>query len=386
MARNVVIGPRTYATATADQSGSRLLQLPAEIRLIILRMLLVSPDALDKHSTYGKTVYKKVTTKEPEIPDCIYRPGTGMWRSEQRQIAKKLARGEYPLVTKTVSEKVVEIIRTYSLYPRILGTCQILYNEGQSILYGENTIVLTVRSGTKGGRHRLHCQALREDFHVLSTEGRHGAKLTKIAKYIQQFNNIKLQIEERTTRDLETFAFTCNAIKDMVKNKKIHISFETTESIIVSPVLGIQNLNVLRCFRCTTCHISLNDNVADLGALAAIKRVITSEKSPVDLSPVLETLQDVRKVLAVMYKEHLKKPVNDLDRQYKDLAIAVHTFELERFEGIRASLLEEFEQCSKMLAEKVHQSSEDARNSTTEQSPNRHVSALMAELTSKSCR
>ena len=94
-----------FRLAPALQAGSRLIQLPAEIKLLILRNLL--------------RLYKPFYSQDH---------GGDRDREDYTDIIQKSA--------------------------QLLCTCQLLYHEGNAILYGENTMFLRVTAAPSAGGHR----------------------------------------------------------------------------------------------------------------------------------------------------------------------------------------------------------------------------------------
>lgn len=104
----IIDGPATRQAANQQQSS--LMQLPAEIRVMILRSVLVADEPLTTKSTY---------------PDPAFQPPRSKRDNRGRFVAQK-ARN----------------VQGYRLYPHVLGACQNLLREAFDLLYKQNTLVL----------------------------------------------------------------------------------------------------------------------------------------------------------------------------------------------------------------------------------------------------
>ncbi|KAK4916556.1 hypothetical protein LTR66_017008 [Elasticomyces elasticus] len=125
------------------QSQSPLLRLPAEIRLEILRELLVSAENLGSPKTYPSPRIEAL----PPTPRRQRRP--------QKAKDKLDPKGYYhdnqtpsSAAKQTQSKKpvpAVKYVQGHHLYPSILRTCQTLLREGLPLLYGENALNIEIR-------------------------------------------------------------------------------------------------------------------------------------------------------------------------------------------------------------------------------------------------
>lgn len=97
----------------SDHSQSHIIQLPDEVKIMMLRLLLLHSGILGTRARHASASYSKDLEDEK-----LKRQGT------RRQ-----------------SE---EIVASYDLSPAILATCQNLYRLGWPILYGSNTLGLQV--------------------------------------------------------------------------------------------------------------------------------------------------------------------------------------------------------------------------------------------------
>lgn len=101
----------------ANQNQSSFMRLPAEIRLIILRELLVAREPIDKRTRTG----------EQAGPNGKYKDKRGRF-----------------------TRKYENFYFSYGLCPTILSTCQSLLSEGWSLMYHENILVLNMHAGWTG--------------------------------------------------------------------------------------------------------------------------------------------------------------------------------------------------------------------------------------------
>ncbi|KAK5330941.1 hypothetical protein LTR70_000263 [Exophiala xenobiotica] len=106
----------------AKQSRSSLMRLPSELRLMILRELLVNEQPLLDRTLYEA---KKSTEAAKDTEDTCDLPAT---------------EGDGLFFPKT------QFVSGYELNPAILRACQQLYAEGRPVLYAENIIGLRVCS------------------------------------------------------------------------------------------------------------------------------------------------------------------------------------------------------------------------------------------------
>lgn len=117
----------------ASQQQSRLMQLPTELRLMILRELLTIDYPIAERDQYAKP-----------------------WRQAPWEPRRRRKNGRYLKTTKTT--RVVG----FNLTPAILRTCQELLVNGWPILYRENTLQIDFTLGNYTGfylTNRLICQS-----------------------------------------------------------------------------------------------------------------------------------------------------------------------------------------------------------------------------------
>lgn len=108
-----------------SQSLSRLLQLPAELRLMVLRDLLVQSTPIDMRESY-------------DHPYIVHNKGR-----------ERDARGRF------VKQTWKAIVSGYRLTPSIISTCQHLFHEALPVLYLENNLRIDIQMYWNQRAHNL---------------------------------------------------------------------------------------------------------------------------------------------------------------------------------------------------------------------------------------
>jgi len=147
------------------QEQSFFLRLPVEIRLIILRELLCSPDVLNERQTY-----------ESPRPNATLQTQTPSTKKRERASLPRKAKQKVPAdKTQVSTAPKTETVKGYHLYPVVLRCSQRLLDDGLAILYRENTLGLVVHDSTDSDGNwypqdpvRLAIYACKEDpiFHI----------------------------------------------------------------------------------------------------------------------------------------------------------------------------------------------------------------------------
>lgn len=115
----------SFTKPVDSQTSSRLIALPAELRLKILRTLLKvgkMPNCNDLLSNYDKKKKEMTTSRTLERDDS----------PESRQLR---------------DDALTAYNNAYSFSSQILRTCQTLYTEGSSVLYNENELAIVIDDG-----------------------------------------------------------------------------------------------------------------------------------------------------------------------------------------------------------------------------------------------
>lgn len=115
--------PLTAKLPQLNQNQSRLMRLPPELRLVILRELLVSDNAVE--STFAL----KTNEQHPEYNELEI---DSFWNSH-------MPRNRYGAMWKGRARR-----NKFRFHTRILRTCQKLMHEGWSLMYAENTLAIHI--------------------------------------------------------------------------------------------------------------------------------------------------------------------------------------------------------------------------------------------------
>lgn len=166
-----------FSNEAKIQQGSRLIQLPAEIKLMILRLLLVHDGPLRARNWYGEKPH-------PKVP------------KEARQFARRLREADE------------EVAVSYNLSPEILATCQTLYHEGYPLLYKNNTLGIQICEGREYNARRdrqcgcgtLNCEGgvfvYAIPYVCAEPDQPHYKATSTIGRLLQKFDKLHIDIND----------------------------------------------------------------------------------------------------------------------------------------------------------------------------------------------
>jgi len=327
----------TPLSLAKSQQQSRLLCLSAELRLMILRELLVHPGAIKAREEYEKSDTNKMsTTPEPTTDQSA---NEVMGRSKTPEVEQSQNR----------IEQSVKEVQGYHLTPAILRTCQILFWEGLPLLYSENTLGL---NGNKTqfcgsilayGRDPMLVIDAHDGNILIDMEWNYGPgfwnskMLNDAQKFAARFSRfeIDMPIDESQFVGSRLRKFISKLQSRLIKsNSFVHIKLADAGNSQNAKLARniIKKFTVVRCkeFRVTGCGCGeeLSKEVAEL---------VMSDKPIINLGNSLARLNQIRNYLLLVSK--VNEPAHEL---FGVLVQAVDNIDVEAFEATRSKILELF--------------------------------------------
>ncbi|KAK5944504.1 hypothetical protein PMZ80_003786 [Knufia obscura] len=300
----------------APQNQSPLFRLPAELRLMVLRELLVSNELIGERQEYVDPNWKYPANSRP--------------RNTKGQFLK------------------VKTVHGHRLTPAILVTCQTMLRDGWQLFY-ENTITIQIYSGREvlqghsSGKYSCdECLVLPmwDGQCMLHNTIRPNVAPTRLASRFQKFH-IELNVDPNTDHyDYESY-------RDMVQKLLPTLS---GACVRVKPI-GIcaedhnfasleQQLKVFQLLRCQKFSIEATPYV-DKTTIATIEHIVMSNEAVVDLWRLLSKLVSHR--ILVYKMEMSDSELVTLDQLFDDMQTAAIEFDSERFYKLRAKFFNRFD-------------------------------------------
>lgn len=276
--------------SVASQAQSPLMQLPAEIRLLILRELLLSSKPLAERQTYTK--------------QGLRLPSGAPTRDVEGQFL----------------EKSVMMASGHRLTPAILVACQLLLSEGWPVLYEENTLAIQLFSGSRPrtedhawyNYNRVSIDALGG---IGTFEG--GILWTRSASparaLISRFKNLHISLNAKYATSVkslfgyEHFANAVRTIAPLLTASCVELAVIDQSSRLSSSQLRRQ-LKVFQILRCK--HFKINgtslvkcalDDIDNAKTVQTIESTITSDRPVVLLYKVVRKLWETVQLLDEFY-------------------------------------------------------------------------------------
>ncbi|KAK5941494.1 hypothetical protein PMZ80_006773 [Knufia obscura] len=335
-----------------SQACSPLMQLPAEIRLMILRELLVSETTFNKRSTYDKPI-PLVLPKKPVAQPTKQPSKTKAVRVSLPRKAKKVAAspGKKEKVTTPTRQTKV---RGYNLYPAVLSTCQQLLFEAWPLLYGNNTLGIYMTPTWNHGyaytcpcAERAHMSIYAQSSHPLSTiydsfQLRH----TDVA-FASRFDHY--QVEAAIRSDDFTYRsarMMVAALRDLLKGKSLQVVISNAEKLLNNSIQGFINaFQLVRCKKIT---------MAGIGEITSkrICAVIMSNEAIVDLD---EPMSKLRNFCALVSYD--SRRIAGIDKDLLEAEKAVKNFDPVNFAAMRTKITKAVE---KDFAQRMQETEEAA--------------------------
>lgn len=247
----------------ASQNGSPFVRLPAELKLIILRKLLVTSKPVGKPQTYK--------------PD--YRLPRRWMKQGKRMRKKKRVRG-------------------YQLHPQILATCQQLFNEGRHLLYTENTLVLNAYLWPYYSRPMLlKYEANSTNIELTSTMNKPFTEL------LDQFVHISVVfVTNFAYAQPEELGRAMHLLAPRIRHKHVHFAIDVAYHYSPTCFALRQNLATLQHLRCASFKLDVRgnpDKEISTELIPRIEKSVTSNTDVKDLLNAHRILEAQRLVLNV---------------------------------------------------------------------------------------
>ncbi|KAK5953416.1 hypothetical protein OHC33_005360 [Knufia fluminis] len=321
------------------QTASRLLQLPAEIRVITFRHLLRAAAPIEPHGVER-------------------RDGT-------TRVVVMRGRSHY--------------LANLSLSTQLLGCCQTLYHQALHILYQENTLVISFTSGKYEREINVLDLSVAVPVHPFDTpanvqnlsscvrhveqievhDGSNGRPdLAKISTAMTTFNRFILRIESHLTEDVFN---ACRLLRKLLTQKEVTVILARQEDGFEGKFK--ESLNALKYLRCRS--ITIEDVQDDYG-IDGIERVVTSNQPSADLLP---SAIEMHKYLLANFKQLY--PLGCLtrnDSQLGRLQNAVYASDMTAYELEKRAVLHQ--------SLKWQQGHAQARIVAIQKNANRNIAAV----------
>lgn len=254
---------RPATVARAGQQQSRLMRLPAELRLPILRELLVAEQPLDRRSEY-------------HVASIEHRQRAGgTWYTRQE----------------------FTFTNGYRLSPQVLSTCQTLLNEGFSILYKENILVLSihVHGFTECHYRRQQCNGC-----IASEALQKCAAMWRVGGWVsyndstlnrfEQFANMDLYIDDYW--HASTFRCVVRCLDSIVAGKSLQILITFGNKITDD-----QRRSLIRTFQLVRCKsFDISSDTTDK-TIEEVKAVVKSSGPVQDLGLLYDEVEGCYEML-----------------------------------------------------------------------------------------
>ncbi|KAK5102085.1 hypothetical protein LTS08_004545 [Lithohypha guttulata] len=327
---------------THNQGQSRFMQLPAEVRLNILRMGLVSSEGLDVRKQYL-------------IPSM---PGP-----------KANAKDGLP-------QRRTKIVEGYGLVPALLVLCQYLFKEAYPVLYHENTLVLHFQltegpSPWSGDIYYCYVRALNPSlFRPYDVLG--GAGAWRIdpdsASVFYRFQRYRLHLNLNPSI-LEYYCFK-NPIQVLapfiLHKKSVRMKVSTSGNALSSDTRKcfVWELKLLQLVRCQSFQmeiVGVSGMESIVSDVEEVEEVVTSNRRVQDLSKLKA---NVALQFSLMEKVATADPARAtlLQRLYsigRELESAVRDFDVAEFLKHRSDFLDLFNEMLALLNQQISQDDED---------------------------
>lgn len=331
----------------ADQSNSRLMQIPSEIRLMILREVLHSQMPVAQRQVY-EVNKMNLRSKPVEIPEVLQK----RTRVSLPRNAKNLEAAEMPESKKKRAKKVLG----YRLSPHILRTCQSLLREGWPLLYGENTVVLNAYPDPSYDNYRsisfgahFTIPAFRSD-PAASNGGGFWIFGDDAKRFVMKFS--KVQIELHFQRGIIWY----DGLRRLVTELGQVVSGSTVLVRFVGQA-DFSDGDVLRCFRAFQLVRCKSFKVLDApdalsSAIKSITETITSDTSVIDLWPSLAKMNRLRGYLYLNTK--VTNTYQFVFDMWRELEEAARNFDTERFCQVKGQLVNMVDQEIAEMKQDLH--------------------------------
>lgn len=308
---------------TSEQRDSRLMQLPIEIRTMILQLLLVHDGPLS-----ARRPQKKRESPVPDSSSIYYHD----FSPPQDHVIKH------------ATQSHEELCHPYDLHPALLATCQRLFDEGFPLLCGANTL------GFQFNRDGVVLYA-DPDMPVQEWDKTSCQRKTcaQVEKLLSRFNSIHVDVlcsldDEQILKDMIL------GMGDALGGKAVKVNLDqawTEEPMDCEVLKCVQDL--LRFFKLIRCQtFEVTNPGFDQSSVSEIVMIVTSDQPVVNLWPSLCDLKDffVDQSLFCYRCRRCCGTFNDFydDGRYDQLEQAASDFDVAEFRRIRAAWMEEVEE------------------------------------------
>lgn len=258
----------------ADQQQSRLLSMPAELRLKILEELLVTNSTISTRRQYpSRCIEIHASSNKPRAPPRRLRP------------RKKKSVNS---VTDESQEEHVVMVTGIELYPQILAICQALLVEGIPLLYGKNRLGMSLQQMSPFGVPGAIVQLLAP---ILSPQ---NSTSSEVEDFARRFTHIDLDILGNPD-SIWSGGVDYQQLRTKLQGLQTSKCFQDASlRLSIQPALQVlwhnekksrKFISLLQLIRCNTLDfVDIDTDKVALSVLDAIKRAVMSADPALDLS------------------------------------------------------------------------------------------------------
>lgn len=279
----------SFSRPRADQSGSLLIGLAAELKDMILKYLLETDEII------GEPVK--------------YRLPSSQGKRNKNGKGKKLS------------------VSGFRLYPAILATCQQLHLEGQDTLYANKILVANVFINNKdlqtekNSGFRANCRAYNSHKKGYLV-GAQAAEDVAFSTFFSRFSQYELHLEDNGSRDhIDLVETAVKCLASYVEGKVVHLTIKGSYRKWIW-----QTLLPLRCKQFT---IHDGDMPGSKTMITAVERMISDVGVAKTLMECYEASLGIIHPNSAMYSRLGRR---DIIKLAKDLHHAARTFDVKNFE------------------------------------------------------
>lgn len=309
------------------QQHSSLLRLPSEIRLSVLRLLLLAEKSLFNK---GKHV---ITKLDP--------PGSSKRRHSTHRSRRKESWKEHSPIVR----------HGYGLDSQIICVCQQMWREGWSVLYKENVLgidihatkkeanVLTLHGGTQAWIPAYQTNAVLEprkskDYWYDSRSNNTGSTPETFCKNFRRCH-IKLDVGPVMDFSYEDLREIILKLRSTLSMSCLTLELSHHSERTASRIL--QHVKLLLLFRAQSLHIQYNGNLAVRRQLTQIADTVAGNSKVCDIPKCFNAVKDDQAVRKFLYSDNMA-PKQWASVKMQMLKDAARDFSKETFEKIKDEL------------------------------------------------
>jgi len=260
-------------------------------------------------------------------------------RENKSKVERKATRESLPRAAKPVRvntpqpvEQGYYIAWGYGLSPAILETCQILFDEGWSVLYGENILTIDILTQPVRKAQVPHVYMSATFSSLIHREGGRLCLDSNARRYASHFKLFELVLHnQHSTKHLREVLRLMQPVLSR-PTVHLHITFVSTPATRIH-AYDVKAFQLLRCKSLTINGVSreLSDEVF---------KVVTDKSKILDLSKAKKKLEPMRKYL-IQDSSPVARAL--AASHFAQLTNAIYDFDVNKFEEVRSEILDLFD-------------------------------------------